>query len=217
MTLARAVTTLVLGVAVSVAGCGSDDCAGGSGPVVSQTLDLSGLTGFDFQEAGEVAAALGASQRVMVRGQQNVIDALNRDVVNGIWEIGFTQCIRGVSELRIEITAPEIDSVELSGAGTIHANTQSSTIDTILTGAGTITLSGEVTSQEITLAGAGTIEAFDLTTDETSVLLSGDGTVNVRANEQLNVELSGAGAVLYKGDPELDVRITGAGNVVDAN
>lgn len=217
MTLSRAVVTLALGIAISVVGCGSDDCTNGAGPVVSQTLDLSNLTGFDFQEGGEVTAVLGATQRVVVHGPQNVIDALNRDVINGVWEIGFTQCVRNVSDLRIDITVPALDCVALSGAGTVYAETQSSAVETTLSGAGTVTLSGEATTQQITLDGSGTVEAFDLVTDMTTVLLSGQGTVNVLANQQLTVELSGAGAVLYQGDPVLDERITGAGRVVDAN
>jgi len=217
MTLFRATATLALGLTVSVAGCGSDSCVSGSGPIVSQTLDLSSFTGFDFQVAGEVTVVPDTTQQVVVRGEQNVIDRLNRDVINGIWEIGFAECVRNVSDFRVDITVPELDSVELSGAGTINAETEASTIDTILSGAGTVRLSGETTTQHVTLDGSGTVEAFDLTTDETSVLLTGQGTVNVTANEQLNVDLLGAGAVFYKGDPQLNVHISGAGSVVDAN
>ncbi|MFW2384080.1 MAG: GIN domain-containing protein [Acidimicrobiales bacterium] len=217
MTLFRVTAALVLGWAVSAAGCGSDQCVSGAGPIVSQTIDLTSLTGFDFQVGGEVTAVPGGTQRVVVRAEQNVLDRLNRDVVNGIWEIGFTECVRNVSEFRVDITVPELDGVELSGAGTVNVETEASSIDTILSGAGTVTLTGETTSQQVTLAGSGTVEAFELTTEETSVLLTGQGTVNVTANEQLDVDLLGAGAVFYKGDPQLNVRITGAGTVVDAN
>lgn len=217
MTLFRAVAILVLGLTVLVAGCGSDSCGGGAGPIVSQTLDLSRFTGFDFQIGGEVTVVPGSTQQVVVRSQQNVIDSLNLDVINGIWEIGYTSCVEGINEFSVDITLPELESVELSGAGTINAETQASTIDTILSGAGTVTLSGEASSQQVTLEGSGTVEAFDLTTDETTVLLTGQGTVNVSASEQLNVDLLGAGAVSYKGDPQLNVRITGVGSVVDAN
>jgi hypothetical protein len=217
MTLFRAAASVVLGLAVSVAGCGSDSCVGGSGPIVSQTLDLSSLTGFDFQVGGDVTVVPGTPQQVVVRSQQNVIDILNRDVINGIWEIGYTQCTGGISAFSVEITVPELDYVELSGAGTINAETEASAIETILSGAGTVTLTGDVTSQQVTLEGSGTVEAFELTTDESSVLLTGQGTVNVSAADQLNVDLLGAGAVFYKGDPQLNVRITGAGSVVDAN
>ena len=205
-------------MAVSAAGCGSSDpCVNGAGPIVSQTLDLTTLTGFDFQVGGQVTAIAGETQQVMVRGEENVIDLLNRDVVNGIWDIGFTECVQNISEFRVEVTVPELDYVELSGAGTINAETEASNIDAILSGAGTVTLTGQTTSQQTTLSGSGTIEAFDLATEETSVLLTGQGTVNVTANERLNVDLVGAGAVFYKGDPEKNVRITGAGSVVDAN
>lgn len=217
MTLFRAAAATALGLAISIGGCGSDQCVSGSGPLVSQTIDLSTLTGFDFQVGGEVIAVRGETQQVVVRGEQNVIDLLNRDVINGIWGIGFTECVRDVSDFQVEITLPELDSVELSGAGTINAETQASSIDTVLSGAGTVTLSGETANQQVTLAGSGTIEAFDLTTEETTVLLTGQGTVNVTANERLNVDLPGAGAVFYKGDPERNVRITGVGSVNDAN
>ncbi|MBT8463804.1 MAG: DUF2807 domain-containing protein [Deltaproteobacteria bacterium] len=218
MTLVRALWSFVLLSAVSVAGCGSSDpCASGAGPVVSQTLDLSNLTGFDFQVGGEVVAVLGTTQRVVVRSQQNVIDQLNQDVINGIWEIGFAECVRNVSELRVEITATELDTVELSGAGTIEAETQARTMDTILSGAGTVTLTGQSVSQQVTLSGSGTVEAFGLTTDETTVLLSGQGTVNVRADAQLDVDLSGAGAVFYQGDPQVNESITGVGTIDSAN
>jgi hypothetical protein len=189
----------------------------GAGPIVSQTLDLTTLTGFDFQVGGQVTAVVGETQQVMVRGEENVVDLLNRDVVNGIWDIGFTECVQNVSEFRVEVTVPELDYVELSGAGTINAETEADEIDTILSGAGTVTLTGQATSQQVTLSGSGTIEAFELATEETSVLLTGQGTVNVTANAELNVDLSGAGAVFYEGNPEPNVRITGAGSVVDAN
>lgn len=215
MTLFRAAMTLALGLAV--AGCGSDSCASGSGRIVSQTLDLSSVTGLDFQVGGDVTVVPGTTQQVVVRSQQNVIDLLNTDVINGIWEIGYTECVEGINEFSVAITLPELESVELSGAGTIDAETQSDAIETILSGAGTVTLSGETTSQQVLLEGSGTIEAFDLTSAETSVVLTGQGTVNVTATDQLDVDLIGTGTVAYKGDPQLDLSVTGVGRVVDAN
>ena len=217
MRLFRAAMITVLGAALSVAGCGSDQCVSGTGPTVSQTVDLSPFTGIDFQAGGEVIVVLGDSQRVMVQGQENIVDLLNRDVLNGVWAIGFTECVSQVSELRVEVTLPEVSSVTLSGAGTVEAETEADMLDTVLSGAGTITLSGQSANHEIALEGSGTIEAFDLVTDETRVILSGQGTVNVTADERLDVDLPGAGAVFYKGDPQLTVNISGAGNVVDAN
>jgi hypothetical protein len=218
MKLGSAMEALVLALTLTTAGCGSSDsCVNGSGSIVSQTLDLSSLTGVDFQAAGEVVVTLGETQQVMVRGQDNIIELLNTDVINGVWEVGFDECVQNISELRVDITVPDFDSVELSGAGTINAETDSNEIDTTLSGAGTITVMGSSTRHDITLSGSGTIESFELDATEATVLLSGQGTVNVRAEERLSVELSGAGAVFYQGDPVLDVRIGGAGNVVDAN
>lgn len=218
MRLGSAVVALSFTTVVVTAGCGSaDSCVNGSGSVISQTLDLSGLTGVDFQAAGEVTVTLGSSQQVMVSGQENIVERLNTDVINGIWEIGFDECVQNISGLRIDITVPEFDSAELSGAGTIVAETDANEMDTTLSGAGTITVSGQSTRHNVSLSGAGTVEAFDLIGADVDVVLSGDGTVNVTANEELSVDLSGAGAVFYKGDPEPDILISGSGNVDDAN
>ena len=219
MRLHSAIAVWVSALCVLTGGCGSsgDSCANGSGPIISQTLDLSGLTGVDFQTAGAVTVALGTTQQVMVRGEENIINLLKTDVINGIWEIGFDECVNNISELRIDITVPEFDSAELSGAGTINAETDSNQFDTTLTGAGTITITGGSTQHNVTLEGSGTIEAFGMVATEATVDLAGEGTIRVRANERLTVDLSGAGAVFYKGDPMLDIRISGAGEVVDAN
>jgi hypothetical protein len=217
MELFRTAVCAGIGMALCMLGCNSDGCIDGSGPIVSESIDLFTFDGFDFQAAGEVTVVPATTQQVVVRGEQNIIDALNRDVLNGVWNIGFSECVGQVSELRVEISLPELRSVTLSGAGTIDAETEASAIETVLSGAGTVTLSGRSASQSIALEGSGTVEAFDLVTDETTVLLSGQGSVNVTANEQLNADLTGSGSVLYKGDPRLNVRITGAGSVADAN
>ena len=218
MKLSSTMTAIASALVMCLHGCGSSDsCVSGNGPIVAQTLDLSAVTGIDFQAAGEVNVAVGATQLVMVRGEENIIELLNTDVINGVWEIGFDDCVRDVSELRIDITIPELENAGLSGAGTINAETNADEITTSLSGAGTITLSGESTRQEITLDGSGTIEAFDLVTSETAVSLAGQGTVNVTATETLNVDLSGAGAVFYEGDPVPTIRISGTGTVSEAN
>lgn len=212
------VAALVLGTSVFSVGCGSEDsCTNGTGSTVSQTIELSNITGFDFQAGGEVTAVQGTPQQIVVRGQQNVIDQLNTDVINGIWEIGFVGCVQNIAELRIDITAPELDTVILSGAGTVEADTQTEELDTVLSGAGTMTLTGDATTQDIELSGSGTIAAFDLVSEESRVVLSGQGNVDVTANVRLEVDLSGAGTVSYQGNPEVDQSITGAGTVVDAN
>lgn len=61
------------------------------------------------------------------------------------------------------------------------------------------------------------INAFELTTERTSVVLSGSGNGEVSAIEELTVVLSGTGNVFYKGNPALDVTVAGVGDVIDAN
>ncbi len=203
-----------------IIGCGSESdgsCVQGEGPVVSETLTLGALTGIDFQAVGDVVVVQAKTQEVVVRGEQNVLDRLNQDVMDGVWDIGFIDCVENIEALEIDITVPVLSSVELSGAGDITVEMDTDAIDTIHSGSGGIELSGTSTTHQITLSGTGDVNAFELLTEETSVILSGVGSARVSASELLTVVLSGTGNVFYKGDPELDTTVTGLGDVIDAN
>lgn len=208
----------VLGSLLCLPGCGSDStCIQGQGPLVSRTIDLASFEGVDFQVAGAVSISQGDEQLVEVRAQENIIELLNTGIRDGVWDIGFSQCVRDIDSMEVDITIPSVSYVELSGSGGIVAEASNDSITTVLSGSGNIGLSGNSAAHEVALSGAGNIDAFELITEQTSTRLSGSGNVRVSASEQLTVVLSGTGDVFYKGNPDLDVTVTGVGDVIDAN
>lgn len=215
----RSVFCAVLGALLCLPGCGGSDssCIQGQGPRVSQTIELASFEGIDFQVAGEVSISQGDEQRVEVRAQQNIIDLLNADVRQGVWDIGFRECVRDTGPVEVDIIVPNVDSIELSGSGDMVAELSTDAITTILRGTGNVGLSGNSANHAITLSGSGNINAFELLTERTSITLSGIGDVQVSAREQLTVVLSGGGDVFYKGNPGLDITVSGLGNVINAN
>jgi hypothetical protein len=59
----------------------------------------------------------------------------------------------------------------------------------------------------------GNYQAFDLQTRTAQVNISGNGTVNISAEDSLDVSISGMGTVQYRGSPKLSQRVSGLGSV----
>lgn len=99
-------------------GCQSiGDCVNGSGPVVSSTLDLSQFHTLNFSGSDIIYLSQGENQEVIVDGQQNIIDLLNKRVQNGVWDARIMECVRRHEPLVYYITVPDIQGLSLTGSG----------------------------------------------------------------------------------------------------
>ena len=77
-------------------------------------------------------------------------------------------------------------------------------------------MGGEVEAQDIRISGSGDFRGQDLSTTSTSVVVSGSGDVDVRAEDELDVMISGSGSVRYGGDPSISKVVSGSGSVKPA-
>ncbi|MFN7116575.1 MAG: head GIN domain-containing protein [Saprospiraceae bacterium] len=213
-------------------------CVNGDGSIVSEEINLRDFDGIDLRISADVYVRQGAEQRVVIEGQRNIIDEIERDVDNGIWEIETDRCIRSYDDLRIYITVPDVtllrvsgsgdivsentlvvDDIELSisGSGTIDAALDADDINAKISGSGDILLEGEADQLVLTISGSGDFRAFNLPLRSANVTISGSGDVDVRVEDELDVRISGSGDVNYKGNPRVDARVSGSGRVVNAN
>ncbi len=229
---------------LTITSCHIDDdngffnCIRGEGNVVTQEITVPDFTGVKLEIAADVYITQGDDYSVIVTGQQNIIDELERDVQNGRWEIEFDGCVKNYSELTIFIEMPLVDYLSISGSGTIYGeNTlyvdeidlkisgsgdiifdlNAYKIDAKVSGSGKMKLSGEAEIANYKISGSGDYHNFQLETLVTEVNISGSGNAEVFVEDYLEVDITGSGDVYYKGYPTLDVRITGSGNVIDAN
>lgn len=213
-------------------------CVEGNGSVVSQEIDLDNFEGIHLKIFAEVYIKQGPTQKVVAESHQNIIDLIERDVRNRVWEIETSRCTRDIARLKLFITLPNIDQlsisgsgdiisenilvagqmdISLSGSGNIDAGVDVEDLYTRVSGSGDVFLEGTAGFHEINISGSGDISSFKLLTDKTDVQISGSGDADVHAAGSLKVKISGSGDVRYKGNPSLDVQISGSGSVVDAN
>jgi hypothetical protein len=101
----------------------------------------------------------------------------------------------------------------VSGSGNINVQVALPKVSADVSGSGNVMLKG--TSKEFigSISGSGSIKAFDLTTDVTSLHLSGNADAEVTVNQKLDVRVSGSGDVKYKGSAAVSQSISGSGSV----
>ena len=101
----------------------------------------------------------------------------------------------------------------VSGSGNINVQVALPKVSADVSGSGNVMLKG--TSKEFTgsISGSGSIKAFDLTTDVSTLNLSGAADAEVTANQKLDVNVSGSGDVKYKGNASVSQSISGSGSV----
>lgn len=177
----------------------STNCLVGAGAITTLDLTASSFTGLGFSFESAVTITKGATQKITLRGEPNIISEITGSVVNNLLTIGFKKdiCYTG-SNLSIEVIVPTLERVVLSGSGDVTMKGFPS-IDKLL----------------IELSGPGSFNGFDTTCKQCTVVLSGTGSVNITASDTLDVTISGSGNVSYKGKPTVTQNITGVGVVID--
>lgn len=194
----------------------NDDAVEGSGPIITQTIPLSAIHGFDASGSFEIVIAQGDIQNITVEGQANLIDILSTRVVGGIWDLRFTENVRNARDFTVYITVPNIDEINLSGSSAIRSEGALILDALSITGSGSaaIDLAGTVDIQTIRISGSGTVRNFDFVSRVTTVTVSGSGDIEVTATETLDATVSGSGDIRYRGNPaSVDTRISGSGSV----
>lgn len=230
----------VLFLAVLTTGCYRDVIAiHGSGPQVEQSRSMTSFTGVELCTDANVVLHIDSVYRVVLRGQQNILNVLTTEVRGSVLKINFEHRIRSYTQVTVDVYAPYYIYTAISGSGNIHnldswnsnsfeakisgsgdisiSGLQTSGVESTISGSGKITLSGTCTSLTSRISGSGDLLAFGLVGNTGDVRVSGSGKHEVNVSQSLHVHISGSGNVYYKNNPVVDVSITGSGRLVHVN
>ena len=210
----------------------------GKGPVVSRKLNIESFKGIDLKGSFNVHIKYGTKQKVVAKGQQNIIDRLNRDVADNVWSISLKKGNYRNFNLDIFITVPGMDKIILSGSGYIEAKKiAGKNLLLKILGNGNINiLDASHVSSEIYLiiSGSGDMQVKNIKAKKTSMEISGSGNIdaagesnyleciingsgnitafNLKSNTG-NISISGSGNSKVLATNALDVSISGSGDV----
>jgi hypothetical protein len=221
---------------------GTSDVVEPSDSAPSETRSFSGLTGVHHKGVGVLLITQGDKDELRIEAAPEVREKLITDVKDGILVIrhdnDFVDWMRmwthSLDPLRFFLTIRDIQTIKLSGAGTIKAPAVKSdslelinsgagtqTIENLdarafkaeLSGAGSMEIAGKTDEQRIKLSGAGSYNAARLDSRKAEVKLSGVGSASVWVRESLDANMSGIGSVEYYGEPQVTKKVSGLGNL----
>lgn len=211
----------------------------GHGDIETRTLVMDDFTGFKNTIAADIYISQGDEQEVIIEAQENIIDILSLDrVESGFWTIKYDgyDFVGRIKPVKIYITVPSLDKLEISGSGDVRGETsftdldeldlvvsgsgnifldlESESIELTISGSGDINLSGEAKTIEAKISGSGNIRAFDLLSNRVNCRITGGGDARLSVSDYFIAVISGGGNIIYKGTPEMYVYVSGSGRVI---
>jgi putative autotransporter adhesin-like protein len=204
---------------------------------VKEERTVSTFSGVDLRIAGEVFITQEATQKVVIEGDADDIKDLKTEVSGGTLVIKFEGWNIRYGNIKIYISVAKFDNLEVSGSGSIVAQSkitsgdmemdvsgsgkikidsfEAKDLEAEISGSGKISLGGPggADQMEFDISGSGDIYAEDFVAKEIEGDISGSGKAYVNCTEFLEVDISGSGKVYYKGKPRIDADISGSGSV----
>lgn len=235
-TIKTATFLFILFISILATGCYRDNfCINGSGPEVEVGRNLVSFTGVDLSIDATVNLHIDPVCRIVMTGQQNILNVLTTEVHGNVLKLGFSHNVRSHTPITIDIYAPYYTYTGISGSGNIQNSTgwncssfeakisgsgnisisglQTSGVESTISGSGAITLDGNCTSLTSRISGSGDLHAFGLIGNTGDISVSGSGKNELNLMQSISVNISGSGDVYYKNNPVLNVNISGSGHM----
>ena len=187
----------------------------GSGNVASENRDVAGFKSIDVGGVFQVEITAQKDFSVEVLADDNLLPLIKTEVDGGTLRVSTTRRISPTSPIRVRISAPDIDNLQVSGIANVTVNDlNNSSFALDSSGASKIAITGETSKLTIDVSGASKIDAENLNAENASIDASGASKINVNVSGELRSDLSGASKVVYTGTPTSVVtRKSGASSV----
>lgn len=174
----------------------------GSGNIASESRDIRDFSGIDVSGVVQVEIISQQDFAVEVEADDNLLPLIQTEVRNGVLHIRTEDSVKSHNGLKVRISAPDIESIEASGATRVLVSgVRNDALRVDTSGASKVTLSGETAKLGVEVSGASNIDAEDLKAGAADIEASGASNVSVFTTGQLRADASGASKIIYSGSP----------------
>jgi hypothetical protein len=187
----------------------------GSGNVVNEKREAANFNAIEVGGIFEVEVVAQKEFSVEVEADDNLLQYIKTEVNGGTLEIRTEKRISPKGRIRVRISAPNIESLQVSGVSKLSlANLKNDSLKVDASGASKIKVDGETRNLEVELSGASRLDAENLKSENVNVDGSGASSASVNVSGDLKADLSGASKVTYSGNPRnLEKSTSGASSV----
>lgn len=188
----------------------------------TETRDVGQFNRVVLEGAADIEITVGEATSVSVTSEAELMDRIDTEVRNNTLYI--SQDYRRWrdwedADLYVVISTPELDSVQVDGAGDIEVSgIDSDNFEVEINGAGDISLSGSCVSATYEIDGAGDIDADGLRCQNVTITVNGAGDADIYASESVDATLNGVGDVSISGNPDsVRQRVNGFGEISESS
>lgn len=209
----------------------------GSGSVTRQARKVDSFNGIALGLPGRLELRSGSVDSVTVETDDNLQALVETRVEDGMLRIrpARRNLDLRTRNLKIVVTARQIERLSLGGSGTIDADVlRGKRLDVDVGGSGKIQIArldaetvaakvagsgdlradgGTVRDLSVSIGGSGSVDLGKVATDTARVSIAGSGDVTVWAKNDLRANIAGSGDVGYYGDPTVSRSVAGSGEV----
>ena len=213
------------------------NCVDGNGVIITQQRTVGSFYRMESNGDFQVYVYPGDENTVEVEADENLMGFIVTRVYKDelIIETRHRDCLRSSGPVRITVTTPDLNSIELNGSGRIWCdslapgnfnvdldgsgdiqcvNVQASSLNVELSGSGTIRMDGIFDQTDAEVDGSGDIIlSGESITAELDVAGSGNITGNNMLANSCYADISGSGSISIWVTDLLDVEISGSGSV----
>jgi hypothetical protein len=183
---------------LSVNMCGTK----GSGHVVSESRDVSGFSGIDVGGIYKVDVTAQKDFAVQIEADDNLMPLIRTEVDGDVLRIESDKRMSPSSPILIHVYAPDISSLEVSGAASVDArDLDNSDLSIDSSGAAKIKVAGSTAKLTVDVSGGTGVDAQSLKAEDATVQASGASNVIVNVSGDLDTDASGASKIIYTGTP----------------
>ncbi len=228
--LALALTSVVF-----VAGCVQIQT--NTGPTTTEVRNIPSFSSINYKLPGTLHIDQGNNSTVRVEAGSNVISNIRTEVIDGVLTIDTTSPTLPLQTINIYASTNNVSNVSaitssgagsvtcdvpltantlgltLTGTGSMNAPVNVTQLNVVLSGVGSMQLRGNATNMTAAVSGVGSLNAYDLQTNVSSVTVSGTGSAQVTAQQNLTANVSGTGSINYHGSPQLSQSRSGLGSI----
>ncbi len=223
---------------LSLYGCFNINCnnrVSGKGAVITEKHSVSSFNKLIISGAFQAELQQSAQYSLDIKAYENIHPYIEINHTGNTLEIRFKKniSIRNSGSIKVYISAPEVDDIEVSGASSITARQKSNEkinielsgaskgnftlnspeISMALSGASSVSAKGSTQTLEVNASGACQFNTTELLAETVNADIGGASKGKVFASVAINGEVSGASSLKYEGNPQVNTRTAGASSV----
>lgn len=202
------------------AGLGDATTVRGSGNVVEETREVSGVSGVNLATIGDLTIEVGSTESFRIEAEDNLMEYFETEVRGGKLTIGTQNNVRleTTKPVRYYLTVTGLDTIDITSAGNIKApDLEAGEFSITVGSAGNLDLGDlEADTLTVNISSSGNVAMGELNTEVIEVDIGSTGNLDIAGGEvnsqKITIGSSGNYTAQDLASEEADVRLSSTGS-----